>query len=66
MHQDTLKILRDLIDWVNQLKIDRYGHRRLGGLEQEEYLHLLNTVDAANRHLVALQRALEDEKKTVF
>jgi hypothetical protein len=66
MHSETLKILRDLIDWINQLKAERYGHRRLGGLEQEEYLHLLNTVDAANRHLVILQRALEDEKKTVF
>ena len=66
MHQDTLKILHDLIDWVNQLKAERYGYRRLGGLEQEDYLQLLNTVEAANRHLVVLQRQAEDESKTVF
>jgi hypothetical protein len=35
-------------------------------LEQEDYLQLLNTVEAANRHLVVLQRQAEDESKTVF
>ena len=66
MHQDTLKILHDLIDWVNQLKVERYHDRWLSGQDQYAYQKLLATLEAANRHLVILQRQAEDENKTVF
>jgi hypothetical protein len=60
-HTD-IDTLRDLISWCVELKVDRYSHRRLGGLEQIEYLRLAKTLDAANKMLVAMRRDLDDGK----
>jgi hypothetical protein len=55
-------VLRDLITWGDELKTDRYAHRRLGGLQQLEYFRLLRTLSAANKMLVKMMRDADDGK----
>ena len=54
--QDLTETLQDLITWCNELKTERYGHKRLSGVEQSEYFRLIQTVEQANKWLVELRR----------
>jgi hypothetical protein len=55
MHQETIDILLDLIDWLNQLKADRYFNRRLNGCDQSDYMKLNKSLDKASRYVEALK-----------
>jgi hypothetical protein len=66
MHNQTIKIMRDLIDWLNVLHIEYFHNRNLGGSDAKEYQRFLKSLDNANREVVKLKRDEEDDKKVVF
>jgi hypothetical protein len=64
MHTHTIKIMRDLIDWLNVLHIEYFSNRNLGGSDAKEYQRFLKDLDNAKREVVKLRKDDEDEKKS--
>ena len=66
MHTHTIKIMREMIDWLNVLHIEYFHNRNLGGSDAKEYQRFLKSLDNAKRELVKLKREDEDSHKAVF
>jgi hypothetical protein len=60
MHTHTIKIMRDMIDWLNVLHIEYFHNRELGGSDAKEYQRFLKSLDTAKREVVKLKREEED------
>jgi hypothetical protein len=61
MHTDTITILKQLIGISEQLALEHYRDRSLGGLDEKSYVFNMKVLDDANRHVVKLNRMEEPE-----
>jgi hypothetical protein len=66
MQKETITIMKQLIGVSEQLALDYFRDRSLGGNEEKSYLYIMKVLDDAHRHVGKLKHYRDYDEKDVF
>jgi tRNA (Thr-GGU) A37 N-methylase len=66
MHNDTITILKQLIGISEELALEHFRDKSLGGTEEKSYLFIMKVLDDAHRHVGKLKHNRDNDEKNVF
>ena len=66
MHNDTIAIMKQLISIAEDLALEHFRDRSLGGTEEKSYLYIMKVLDDAHRHVGKLKHNRDGDEKHMF